>query len=65
MKNYIKLLLIGLAIAFVVLIGYIFSFSSPVDDKKYSDCVDAMNEAIPDPNDEGRPNFLKNCYESE
>lgn len=61
--NYVKLFLIALAIALVFFIGYVFD-SQPVADAKYDACVEAMNEAIPDPNDEGRPNFLKNCYES-
>ena len=32
-------------------------------DPRWDNCVEEMNQAIPDPNDDGRASFLKNCYE--
>lgn len=34
-----------------------------VIDPRWDNCVEEMNSVIPDPNDDSRASFLKNCYE--
>lgn len=32
-------------------------------DPRWNICIEAMQQAIPDPNDDSRASFLKDCYE--
>jgi len=40
-------------------------FSTPPEiDSKWESCLKVVNDAIPDPNDDGRAELLKTCYEN-
>lgn len=40
------------------------SDQNSADNTRFNACVDAMQKAYPDPNDNGRVSFLKNCYDN-
>jgi len=68
MKNFFKdpinLLIYGGII--IVILSVVSSGSSrklDLENQKLDICIKQMNAVIPDPNDDSRASFLKNCYE--
>lgn len=57
--------MIGVSFVLILIAFQIRSLKQDITDIKLDKCQFAMQKAIPDPNDDSRVTFLKDCYNSQ
>lgn len=54
-------------IGVIIIVFFYFASQSDLErakDKRLDKCIEVMQKAIPDPNDDSRAHYLENCFET-